>query len=595
MTERYKKRYSELYQELTNSAIGSFHGGIHPNQFKSMSNQRPISTVPLVEQLIIPIEQHAGMPSQIDIEVGQQLEQNQLIAKASSTISANIHTPYPSLVTAIKPMYAGHSSGLSQICAVLTVDSNQQPIETVQATLKPDKQKFDYKHLQYWLSLSSEQILQQILSAGIVGLGGAAFPTHIKLAAKPIHTLIINAMECEPYITCDDRLIQEQAYSIIKGALLAARAVQAENILFAVEDNKPEAINALKQAIEVLDETVSRFDTIDDCTDDLKPLSKQSEIEPTEIEKRHNDENQIQITNIKIPNIKIVIAPTKYPSGGEKQTIELVLGQQVPKGERPSAIGVILQNVATCFAIFQAVEYEQPLTHRVVTLTGDLISKPGNYWLPIGLKINDLIEVFDIDKNQLCQVICGGPLMGKPLTNFEAPILKSTNCLIFNHNPETSAQYSQSVKSHQACIRCGDCDKVCPVELLPQQLYWFSQSDQWQAADEQGLFDCIECGACTYVCPSEIPLVDYYRYAKSVIVDNKRKQQLAEDAKQRYEFRQQRLIKQKQQRALKKKKADDARKLAALEDNKDPSGKKTAINQALERVRQKKLAEQKKL
>ncbi|MGX5202004.1 electron transport complex subunit RsxC [Aliikangiella sp. IMCC44632] len=507
-------------------AIGRFNGGIHPEEYKEPSKHETISELASPNRLYIPI----GKDPILHCSIGDTVSQGQVLVTAKSDATPPIHAPLDAIVLDILEHSVGHPSGLKQPCILLEKSSEHPPQQTLLEPLD-------------WQTVDAESLLERVKAAGIVGLGGATFPTHIKLNARPIKHLIINAMECEPYITCDDRLLQEKADQVILGAIIAAKIVSAEKIDFAIEDNKKEAIAALAKVLQ------SQY--------------------PNE-------------------NIKVVVAPTKYPSGGEKQTIQLVTGQQLTQGQLPASMGLLVQNVATVHAIFQAVVNATPLVSRVVTITGNLVTPAGNYIVPFGTPISHIMSQLKIKSVANQSVIIGGPLMGVSVTDLATPVTKATNCLIFNHQNADEKLWLTQASEHQACIRCGECDKTCPVDLLPQQLYWFSQSDQWEKVEQQGLFDCIECGACAYVCPSEIPLVQYYRYAKSNIKSNQQKQLVAERAKQRYDFRQLRLERAKQEKAKKHQQAAEARRLAAQNKAEDPDGRKAAINAALERAKQKK-------
>lgn len=518
------------YDEITKPALGKFNGGIHPKEFKSISNRSQITKIAPPQEIIIPAQQHTGAVSEVTVQVGDSVLPGQLIAKCANGVGANIHTPFSGTVTKIGNTNVGHPSGIPNLAITIKVEHEQPTIKT--ATLSTLE----------WQRLTASALTDKIKQAGIVGLGGATFPTDIKLKNSSIETLIVNAMECEPYITCDDVMLQTLTSEVIEGAQIAAKIVSAKKIVFATEDNKPLAINRLHDEI-----VQSKFD---------------------------------------VP-MEIIVTPTKYPSGGEKQVIEIVTKQQVPSGALPASLGLLVQNVATLHAVFTAVAKGRSLCERLVTITGNLVPNPGNYWVGFGTPIEFLIREFDIDIKQCTQVIMGGPLMGQSITDFSTPVTKATNCLIFNSNETEEKIWLTQASQHQACIRCGECDKACPVDLLPQQLYWFSQSEQWESAEKQGLFDCIECGACAYVCPSEIPLVHYYRYAKSNIRTNQKKNANAERAKKRFDFREMRLARAKAERALKHKKAAEARKKAAADQANDPGGKQTAINAALARVKQK--------
>jgi electron transport complex protein RnfC len=324
--------------------------------------------------------------------------------------------------------------------------------------------------------------------------------------------------------------------------LIAAKILGAKKVILATEDNKPEAIDAMQRAAETLSS-------------------------PIELE--------------------IIVAPTRYPSGGEKQTIELVTGKQVPKGKLPASLGIVVQNVGTLFAVYEAVIEHKPLTRRLVTLTGDKVNQPGNYWLPFGTPIKHLLGLH-LFNGDITHFVVGGPLMGTRYTNTDLPVQKNTNCLIFASRASQSHPWVIESKPHQACIRCGECENVCPVNLLPQNLYWYARHDQWQQLDEYNLMDCIECGACAYVCPSEIPLVHYFRYGKSNLRLQARKKAKSDRAKARFEAKEARLAREKAERALKHQKAAEARRKSAQDAAQDPDGKKAAIQAALERVKAKK-------
>ncbi len=410
-----------------------------------------------------------------------------------------------------------------------------------------------------WQNTDQRLLIDRVKQAGIVGLGGASFPTHIKLngSYQQVHTLIVNAMECEPYITCDDRLLREYSFEVLQGAIITAKMAGANKILFGIEDNKPEAINALA----------------------------------LEIEKNIN-----LIETLKLKKIEIIVAKTKYPSGGEKQLIELLTGQQVPQKTYPVSLGILVQNVATLFAVHDAVINGKKLTHRLVTITGDLVENSGNYWIDFKTPLSKIISQLNIQLSDYYEIIFGGPLMGSKIshspqdnnTHLNNQTKTSTNCIIINKKELSNNASDNLTTPHASCIRCGECQTACPVSLIPQQLYWFSQSEQWQQLKEYNLLDCIECGACSYVCPSEIPLVDYYRFAKAEIIHIENKQTKSDHAKQRFEKREQRLEKIKAERDLKRIKNAAARKAASKKQENDPDGKISAIEAALQRVKKKK-------
>lgn len=388
-----------------------------------------------------------------------------------------IHASTSGTITAIEPHITAHPSGLKVICIQLQPDNKD----------KWGKRKSLPNYLKY----SAKILLLRIEQAGIVGLGGEGFPTAIKLKNnyKLISTLIINAAECEPHITADDCLIQEHANEIIEGILILIHILKPKEVLIGIEDNKPAAIMAFKKAL----------------------LYKQS-------------------------LIKLKVIPTRYPSGEEKQLIKILTGQKIPSGVHSSFIGILVQNVGTVFAIKRAIIDGKPLIERVVTLTGSAIQNPGNYWVRLGVPVNFLLQHVGIAPKLEKIVIMGGPFMGFILPDLSVPIIKVSNCIFV---PALAEINKPSIK--RACIRCGFCVQVCPVNLLPQQLYWFSQWKKHEEAKKYNLSDCIECGACAYVCPSNIPLVQYYQQEKAELKAIVKEKKRASDAKKRFEAKKNRL------------------------------------------------------
>lgn len=369
-----------------------------------------------------------------------------------------------------------HPSGLDDWCVLIEPDGKE---EWVELTPWPD-----------YRDREPAELLQRIRDMGIAGLGGAGFPTAIKLqspGASRIRTLILNGAECEPYITADQMLMQERADQVVSGLDILAQILAADECLVAVEDNQPGAIKALRTALD-------------------------------------GSAHQL------------VVIPTKYPSGGEKQLIEILTGQQVPHDKLPADIGVLCQNVGTAAAVHRAVCRGEPLISRITTVTGEAVRSPGNFETLIGTPVSHLLESAGSEAGLAQRLVAGGAMMGFALTNPDVPITKTSNCII-----AATAREMPPPPPAQACIRCGHCEQVCPMELLPQQLYWFARSGEHDKAEDLNLFDCIECGACAYVCPSTIPLVQYYRSAKGEIRHQQAEQLKADRARERFEARQQRL------------------------------------------------------
>jgi len=531
--------------EIISLAKYQISGGIHPQEFKSISNQKAIEYLPIAKQFILAIP-HSIDEKQLRISVGDNVSLGQkILLLDDNRFTANIYSPCDGKLMVLSDCNLGHLSGLSM--PTVTIKPSPEKVDN-------SKQNSRSEVNNDWRNISANELIQKIYNAGIVGMGGAVFPTHIKLtnSVNRVKTLIVNAMECEPYITCDDRLLREHSAEVLQGALIAAKIVSAEKILFGIEDNKPEAIIFLEK--EIIDY-----------------------------------QKNVDIDRLKI---EIIVTKTKYPSGGEKQLIQILTGLEVPQNKYPASLGIIVQNVATLYAINDAICCDKTLTHRLITITGDLVKQAGNYWVAFGTSLSHVISTLEINPEKIFAIILGGPLMGQTVFDLNIPTQKSTNCIIFNENAKDKAS-SELNKNHTECIRCSECESACPVNLLPQQLYWFSKSEQWDELETQNLFDCIECGACSYVCPSEIPLVNYYRFAKSEIKHLKAKQVQSEIAKMRFENRENRLARIKTEREKKRRRTAEARKLATerlttKEKEQDPDGKKSAIEAALERVKVKK-------
>lgn len=484
--------------------VYSFHGGIHPAENKLQSTQRPVAQSTLPEQLIIPVLQHIGMASDPVVAVGDRVLKGQVIAEPVGRISVAIHAPSSGRVIEISQQPVPHASGLEAECIVIETDGEERWCE--------------HQGLEDYTQLAPNKLIDFIRSKGIAGMGGAGFPTDVKLHLGDDHivnTLIINAAECEPYITADDMLMRTSPEAIIGGIEVIAHLLKPHHILIGIEENKPQAIAALEAAA-----AESKY-TID---------------------------------------IKVV--PTKYPSGGERQLIQLLTNIEVPSGKIPADVGIVCQNVGTAAAIHEAVTTGRPLISRIVTLTGEALAKPQNYRALLGTPFSHLLAQAGVDQQRMSKLIMGGPMMGVPVTSPYIPVIKTTNCII-----ATTIEEMPPPPPAQACIRCGLCEQACPAQLLPQQLYWFSKGKEFQKARQHNLFDCIECGACAYVCPSNIPLVQYYRFAKSEIRNEELEQRRADHARARFEARQQRLEREaalkaerRKQRAIEAAAAQAARK-----------------------------------
>ena len=473
---------------MTSLKVWDIHGGIHPPEHKELSNRTPIQPAPLPKRLILPLAQHLGAPAEPCVTLGEHVLKGQQIAIASGFVSAALHAPTSGVVSFIGPQPYPHVSGMLANAIVIDSDGEDRWIE-----LEP--------HLVY-RALERPALLELIRQAGISGLGGAGFPTAVKLTPPPtqrIRTLIINGTECEPYITADDLLMREKAAELVAGIEILAHLIQPQDVLIGIEDNKPEAIAAVRAAIGE------------------RPFV-------------------------------LKVFPTKYPSGGEKQLIQILTGEEVPSGGLPADIGMLCQNVGTCVAIHDAVLLGKPLISRITTLTGEALARPMNVEALIGTPAGELLAFAGLEQNRLNRLIMGGPMMGFTLPSLDVPVIKTTNCLLASTLEELPPP-----PPALPCIRCGECAEACPVSLLPQQLHFFALGQEHEQLKAHHLFDCIECGACAYVCPSNIPLVQYYRAAKAEIRELEQKQQKAEHSKQRFELRQERLRRAEEQKEAERK------------------------------------------
>ncbi|GHA99519.1 electron transport complex subunit RsxC [Shewanella indica] len=510
-----------LLEQLDKGTQWRLTGGIHPPQMKDLSNGSPIGRLPLASEFLLPVPQ-VGDSAVLEVKVGDRVLKGQALTRGLSAMYLAVHAPTSGIIRAIEQRPSNHPSALPVLTCVLEADGQDQAIDFEQQEVS---------------ALSREQILSRIRQAGIAGLGGAMFPAHIKLnPASEIELLLINGVECEPYISADDRLMREHASEILDGIEIVHGLLNPKRVIIAIEDNKPDAVQAMQQAL-------------DNC---------------------HLPKGSIRIT----------VIPTKYPSGGEKQLIQIITGQEVPSGAIPAQLGIVVHNVGTAFAIREAVCQGKPLIERVVTVTGGNIPKPGNYWVPLGTPIAHILEQSGFTASGQDTVIIGGPMMGYTLPLIKVPLLKGSNCVLVPSTSEISPPAEE-----KACIRCGECAQVCPASLLPQQLYWHSKAEEYDKASAYNLRDCIECGCCSYVCPSDIPLVEYYRIAKAAIKRNHEEKQLAEQAKQRFDARLKRLEAEKQAREAKAKAAADKRRAAM------GSGEKDAVAEAMARIKAKKAAE----
>lgn len=495
--------FDHIIDALNKGKLFSFPGGVHPDDKKTLSNKAVIEQPPLPQVLTLPLRQHVGSEGMCVVNVGDHVYKGQALCTTTTPYSVPIHAPTSGEVVAIAPHVVAHPSGLTEMCVSIKPDGKD-----TWGALNP---------LTNYRDLAKETVIEAICQAGISGMGGAGFPTHIKaVSSKPIEFLVLNGVECEPYITSDDRLMREHAWQIRQGLDVLSHIIEPKAIVIAVEDNKPEAIEALNIACQDKDE------------------------------------------------YRVVSVETKYPAGGEKQLIQVLTGREVPRNGLPADVGVLMFNVGTCYAVADAILHGKPLIDRIVTVTGEAVKQPKNFRALLGTPVEHLLNAAEyVAKKQASpRVIMGGPMMGFALADATIPIIKTTNCLLVPGNKELAADDAE-----RPCIRCSACADVCPASLLPQQMFWHAKAKEYDKAEEYDLFDCIECGACAYVCPSEIPLVHYYRQAKSEIRLERDERNKAEKAKQRFEARKERLEREKREREEKHRKAKEAR--LAANKNKD--------------------------
>ena len=507
----------DVLTRINKNRLWDFPGGIHPPEMKQQSNGTKLSRLKQPDTYYIALKQHAGKAGQLLVQVGDYVLKGQALTQGDDYRTLPVHAPTSGTITAIGDYASSHPSGLPETTITLQADGKDQWRER--------------QPIEDFLTVPPEQLLQKIYQAGIAGLGGAVFPTASKIASaeNKVKLLIINGAECEPYITCDDRLMRDRSLDILEGIRILRYILRPQKVVLAIEDNKAEAIEAMQQA-----------------------LSGANDIE-------------------------IRVIPTKYPSGAAKQLIQVLTGLEVPNNGRSSQIGVLMNNVATAFAVKKAIIDDEPLIERVVTLTGDKIPQPRNVWARIGTPIYHLLQQAGYQYDDRFPVFMGGPMMGFILPNLNSPVTKVTNCLIAPDHFEY-----QPPPQERNCIRCSACSDHCPIKLMPQQLYWFARSEDHEKSEQYNLKDCIECGVCAYVCPSNIPLIQYFRQEKAKIAELKLKAKLAEEAKVRFEAKQARMEREKQERDRRTQLAAEARRAEmAKQQGVDP------VQAALERVRQK--------
>jgi electron transport complex protein RnfC len=437
----------------------TFGGGTHPPERKHFTEEKPVEDMPIPERVFIPLSQHTGAPAKPLVQKGDTVRRGQRIAEAGGFISAHIHASISG--TVVKVDNYPHPFGKPGPAVEIESDGKDEP----DTSLLP---------INGWESADPKELKQRVQDAGIVGMGGATFPTFVKLSppeGKEINALIINGSECEPYITADHRLMLEHTYKVVTGARIIMRILGLEKAFIAIENNKPDAIAAVKEA----------------CRE--------------------------------YPGIRVTRMKVKYPQGAEKQLIKAVLDREVPAGGLPMDVGALVQNVGTVAAIFDAVTMGKPLYERIVTVTGTAVAEPRNIRARIGTPVSKLVEFCGGMNLEPGKVILGGPMMGLSQASLDIPVIKGTNAVLAMTRSEAK------ISPPGPCIRCGSCVRACPMYLLPNIIGLFVRTERIDEAEKYRVMDCMECGSCAYVCPANIPLVQLFRYAKSEIAAKRRKAQ----------------------------------------------------------------------
>ena len=476
--------------------------GVHPDDHKRPAADADLRKLPLPARLYIPLQQHVGAPARPIVLVGDAVLKGQMIAEPGGNISAPVHAPTSGKVIAIGEITAPHPSGLSQVAITIAADGEDKWCE-----LFPVADPF---------ALSPEEIAKKTAAAGVVGLGGATFPSAVKFnlgKRLAVETLIVNGGECEPYLSSDDRIMRDRAEEVIDGVRIIMHAIGAKDALVGIEDNKPEAIAAMRKAAE--------------------PFA----------------------------NVKICPVPARYPMGSDKQLIQTLTGKEVPANARAAEVGVLVHNVSTCAAVHRALRLGQPLVERIVTVNGGAVAQPGNLLVPIGTLVEDLLKFCGVQAAP-ARLVLGGPMMGTVLPHERVPVIKgASGILAFN-------AVEAEVPEEGPCIRCGSCTKACPMGLLPLEMAAHIRVNDFKGAEQYGLSDCISCGCCAYICPSHIPLVQYFNHATGEMMAQERAKLRNEATKKLTQARAERLerdAKEKAEAAARRKAEREAAKKAAAE------------------------------
>ncbi len=479
-------------------------GGVHPEGHKHLTSETAIADdLPIAKKLYIPLQQHVGKAAEPAVKVGDKVLKGQLLASSQGRISAPVHAPSSGTVVDINHYPAPHPSALPILTVVIETDGEDKWCD-LDVVADP-------------FVLSPEEVSDRIAQAGIVGLGGATFPSAVKLSLarkSGVETLLINGGECEPYLTCDDRLMQERAIAVLDGVALMLHGLQAKEAIVAIEDNKPNALAMMKVAAEAHD------------------------------------------------NIRGLKVPTHYPMGWDRQLIKVVTGKEVPAGSRATEVGVLMHNVGTAYAVHRALRFGEPLVRRVVTVSGDAVNQPRNIEVPIGTLIEDVFNSCEADTDKAARIVMGGPMMGEAMPHTRLPIVKATSGVL------ALSEEQIKVEERQPCIRCASCVQACPVGLPPVDMMNQIRVSNFDNAIDLGLKDCISCGTCSYVCPSNIPLVHYFKFASGELLAREQTKHKAEQTKKLIDARNERharIKREKAEEAARRKVEKEARARARAE------------------------------
>jgi len=477
-------------------------GGVHPEYRKELCSEKAIVALPMPELLYIPLQQHIGAPAEALVREGDLVKKGQMVARGQGAVSAPHHAPTSGRIKAVTQVLAIHPSGLTQLTIVIEPDGKDEWADLPAPIADP-------------FTAKPQAIKDRVAQSGIVGMGGAAFPSAVKLnlgIQLKIDLLLINGAECEPYLTCDDRVMRERADEVIDGARIMAHALGAPKVIIAIEENKP-------QAIEIM----------------TKAAASQ-------------------------PNVEVVGVPVQYPMGAERQLTQAITGLETPSRKLTADLGVVVHNVATARAVQQAVRYGRPLVSRVVTVSGGAIREPKNVDVPIGTPVAKVVEFCGGFTSEPARLVNGGPMMGAPLVSLDVPVVKGTSGIL--------ALTAEEVKERPTspCIRCGVCITVCPCGLSPVEMAPHIRKDHLDVAAKLGVMDCFSCGSCSWVCPSHIPLVHYFNYAKGMLAEQDREQKKIDRTKDLAEAH-----------AIRIEKAEEAKKAAMAAKQAEMAAKQAAL------------------